>query len=72
MIAGFWEYYEYICDQLFQKDAQNVLTTGVGDTMQDMIAATIGSILVIIMYLYEVLSHSKWFITRFMQETRES
>lgn len=72
MIAGFWEYYEYTCDQLFQKDAQNVLTTGVGDTMQDMIAATIGSILVIIMYLYEVLSHSNWFITRFMKETSES
>ena len=37
-----------------------------------MIAATIGSILVIIMYLYEVLSRSNWFITRFMKETRES
>lgn len=70
MIAGLWEYYEYICDLLFSKDAQNVLTTGVGDTMQDMIAATIGSILVIIMYAYEVKSKNRWFITRFLEEAQ--
>lgn len=45
MIAGFWEYFEYICDFIFKKDAQNVLTTGINDTMQDMLVATLGTIL---------------------------
>lgn len=44
-IAGFWEYFEYISDYIFNKDAQNVLTTGVNDTMQDMIVATLGVLL---------------------------
>lgn len=70
MIAGLWEYYEYICDQLFGKDAQNVLTTGVADTMQDMIAATIGSILVMIMYCYENITNTEWFITKFLEEAK--
>lgn len=45
LIAICWESFEYICDSVFKKDAQNVLTTGINDTMQDMIVATLGSIL---------------------------
>jgi len=55
LIATFWEYFEYISDSIFKKDAQNVLTTGVNDTMQDMLVATLGSILfLIINYKFEI------------------
>ena len=53
MIAVFWEFFEYFNDNIFGKDAQNVLTTGVDDTMKDMVAAFLGSILFSIMYVYE-------------------
>lgn len=53
LVAVSWECIEYTTDILFQKDAQNVLTTGVNDTMQDMIVALLGSILVSVCYLYE-------------------
>ena len=48
LVAVFWEYFEYISDIIFDKDAQNVLKTGVNDTMQDLIVATLGSILLIL------------------------
>lgn len=54
LIASFWEMFEFINDNIFGKDAQNVLTTGVDDTMLDMIVAFIGSILVSILYTIEV------------------
>lgn len=53
MIAAFWEFFEYFSDILFNQDAQNVLTTGIHDTMKDMIAAFIGSVLFNIVYVYE-------------------
>lgn len=56
MIAAFWEFFEYFSDILFKQDAQNVLTTGIHDTMKDMIAAFLGSILFNIVYVYEVKS----------------
>lgn len=48
MIAVFWEYFEYTSDYIFKKDAQHVLTTGINDTMQDMIAATFGTLLLLL------------------------
>lgn len=53
MIASFWEFFEYFSDILFKQDAQNVLTTGIHDTMKDMIAAFLGSVLFSIVYVYE-------------------
>ncbi|MBR3523904.1 MAG: hypothetical protein IKN87_04430 [Bacilli bacterium] len=44
-LATMWEIYEYICSILFHIDPQNNLTTGVNDTMQDIIVAFIGSII---------------------------
>lgn len=52
MIAGCWEYFEFISDKIFNADAQRVLLTGVNDTMKDMIVATIGSLLFNFYYLY--------------------
>jgi len=52
-VAALWEFFEYINDNIFSKDAQKVLTTGVDDTMMDMIMAFIGSIIFSIIYIIE-------------------
>lgn len=44
-LATMWEIYEYICSLIFNVDPQNNLTTGVNDTMQDIIVAFIGTCL---------------------------
>lgn len=53
-VASLWECFEYIANIFFGGDAQRVATTGVNDTMQDIIVALIGSIIVSLMYLYEI------------------
>lgn len=61
-IAGIWEIAEYIMSLIFvTMDPQNVLTTGVGDTMQDMIVCTVGSLLLVIsMYFYYRKGKTSW------------
>lgn len=44
--AVLWEIWEYSVNFIFHSDPQNVLTTGVNDTMQDMIACLLGSLFV--------------------------
>lgn len=56
MIAGLWEIFEFSADSIFGNDAQKVLTTGVTDTMKDMICALLGSILFLVAYIYDVIS----------------
>lgn len=51
MIAGLWEIFEFVSDTLFNGDAQRVISTGVVDTMQDIISAFTGSIIFVILYL---------------------
>lgn len=53
LCAGLWEVFEFTCNALFGGDAQRVLLTGVTDTMQDMIVAFIGSIVVSIIYYFK-------------------
>lgn len=43
-VASCWEFYEYFVDLISGKDAQNVLLTGVADTMQDMLVAFVGTL----------------------------
>ena len=45
MVAGMWEIFEFICNIFFGGDAQKVKTTGVDDTMWDIIVAFIGTII---------------------------
>lgn len=45
LIAGIWEFFEYGADQILKMDLQHNLSTGVGDTMEDMLAAFFGGIL---------------------------
>jgi len=72
MIASFWEFFEYFCDKMFGKDAQNVLTTGVNDTMNDMVAAFIGSIIFNIMYIYEEKTGNNIIIKKFVKEVENN
>lgn len=51
-IAAFWEYFEFTCDKIFHEDSQWVRSTGVDDTMTDMLIATLGGLLSSIYYLY--------------------
>lgn len=52
-IASIWEFFEFFCDKLTKADAQYVKTTGVDDTMLDMLVAFLGSILFSIYYFYQ-------------------
>lgn len=41
-VAGIWEIWEFIVSLIFHSDPQRVLTTGVADTMLDMIVCVVG------------------------------
>jgi len=66
LLAGLWETFEFTCDNLFGKDAQNVLTTGVTDTMKDMIVAYLGCAFFCLMYAYEYLYDKVMIIRKFI------
>lgn len=68
MIACCWEIFEFTCDQLFDRDAQNVLTTGVTDTMKDMIVALLGSSLFCLCFAFEYINDKKLFIQHFIDQ----
>lgn len=62
IVACFWEFMEFTGDNLFNKDAQNVLTTGVYDTMKDMIVAILSTILYCLSYWFEQKTNQKGII----------
>lgn len=64
-VAAFWEFFEFINDNIFGKDAQKVAKTGVNDTMIDMIMVFIGSIIYSIIYIIEVKTDKKLLVTKF-------
>lgn len=49
-VAGIWEILEYLTNLLFKNDPQNVLTTGINDTMQDMIMCLLGTVVTILLF----------------------
>ena len=51
MIASLWEFLEYTTDIFLKMDVQHNIDTGVNDTMEDMLVAFIGSVIVSINYL---------------------
>lgn len=53
-VAVLWECTEFTIDKLLGTDTQKVLTTGVNDTMKDMICALLGAILYIVYYVYDI------------------
>lgn len=66
-IACLWECFEYGANIMFGGDAQRVATTGVNDTMQDMLVALLGSIIVSVMYLYETICNKKSIVSSFAE-----
>ena len=51
MMAVFWEFYEYALLVFFKNDAVNHYTTGVHDTMTDMVVCTLGGLIVTIFWM---------------------
>ncbi len=56
--GGLWEIGEYAISLLFRTDPQNVLTTGVSDTMLDMIVCNLGG-LAVLPSLYAYMKRGK-------------
>lgn len=46
-VGVLWEIWEYAMDFIFHSDPQHVLTTGVHDTMQDLIVCMVGSLFMV-------------------------
>lgn len=44
-VAVAWEFFEFFCDKCLGQHMQQLITTGVDDTMLDMLVATIGAII---------------------------
>ena len=53
MIASLWEFLEFGTDTFLGMNVQHSLETGVRDTMEDMLIAFLGSIIVSVTYLLE-------------------
>ncbi len=53
MIASLWEFLEFGTDNFLGMNVQHSLETGVRDTMEDMLIAFLGSIIVSVTYLLE-------------------
>lgn len=66
-VAAFWEIFEYLSSFYFHMDPQKVLTTGVSDTMGDIIVAFLGSILVSICYYFENKYNYNLLIKKFIK-----
>jgi len=62
MIASSWEFFEFFSDKIFDGDTQWVETTGVDDTMTDMLIAFLGSVLFSGYYFIRMKQDSKKFI----------
>lgn len=53
MVASVWEFVEFGTDTFLGMDVQHSLDTGVRDTMEDMLIAFLGSLIVSVTYLLE-------------------
>lgn len=56
MVASIWEMFEFTSSCLFNVDPQRVKLTGVRDTMEDIIVAFLGGVIISMMYYFE----DKW------------
>ena len=70
MIAGSWEIFEFTCDDIFGKDAQKVIDTGVTDTMKDIIMAVLGSSLCALFYYREYKEKNKNLFKNFIKNIK--
>ena len=70
LVALIWEMYEFTNDRLFSKDAQRVMTTGVSDTMIDMIVAFLGSCIFSICFAFEKVFKKDYLINKFIKHVK--
>ena len=61
MIASLWEFVEFASYVFLDLDVQHHLTTGVFDTMEDMLVAFLGSIIVSCVYLFDKRMNNNYF-----------
>ncbi len=53
MVASLWEFLEFGADTILNMNVQHSIETGVKDTMEDMLVAFLGTLIVVISYLVE-------------------
>ena len=62
-----WEFVEFAGDNLFGKNDQGSIETGVGDTMYDLLSAFLGSIIFCIIYYYEMTFKKSLVIKKYLK-----
>jgi hypothetical protein len=70
MIASIWEFLEFGADTFFGMNVQHSLDTGVRDTMEDMLIAFLGSLIVSISYLVENKIAKNGFLKRVVSDLK--
>ena len=70
MIASLWEFCEYTFDTFFGMNVQHNIETGVNDTMQDMLIAFLGSIIVCISYVIENKVNKNGFLKKIVNDLK--
>ena len=70
MIASIWEFMEFGADTFFGMNVQHSTTTGVRDTMEDMLIAFLGSLIVSISYLVENKIAKNGFLKRVVSDLK--
>ncbi len=70
MIASLWEFLEYGADTFLKMNVQHSIETGVSDTMEDMLVAFLGSIIVSILYIIEGKKTKKGFLRKAINDLK--
>lgn len=70
MVASLWEFTEFAADLIMKTDVQHVIDTGVADTMEDMLIAFVGSIIVSISYLVENKVSKNGFLRKIVSDLK--
>lgn len=70
MVASLWEFSEFAADLIMKTDVQHVIDTGVADTMEDMLIAFGGSIIVSISYLVENKVSKNGFLRKIVSDLK--
>lgn len=70
MIASLWEFLEYGADTFLKMNVQHSIETGVSDTLEDMLVAFLGSIIVSILYIIESKKTKKGFLRKAINDLK--
>lgn len=70
MIASLWEFLEFGTDTFLGMNVQHSIETGVRDTMEDMLIAFLGSLIVSISYLVENKISKNGFLKRVVSDLK--